>query len=255
MPIFDNNKIMEHFTLTSTYKNFLKVYSLNVSTLSKSISCGKEKGRYKLVEFMRSAVCDSKQSEIISDVVARQMKLLLSYLKFTKEKKVLVVGLGNPDIVADSFGPLVIKYLSGQLSCMSALPKTYLISPDIKEKTGFETFDVVDLLAQSENVDLIIVVDTLSTESENRIATSIQLSTTGIKPGGGVGSNKKRLSPEYLSAACLSIGIPLMSVKNSNTASYITTLANIDLAARKCAKIVAKSIAIALYGKGCKFDI
>ena len=56
--------------------------------------------------------------------------------------------------------------------------------------------------------DLIIVIDALATNSIERLNKTIQIATSGISPGSGVGNDRRELSEETLGIPVLAIGIP-----------------------------------------------
>ena len=55
---------------------------------------------------------------------------------------------------------------------------------------------------------LLIVIDALASRSMERISSSIQLSNTGIVPGGGVENTRKEISQNTLGLPVIAIGIP-----------------------------------------------
>ena len=55
---------------------------------------------------------------------------------------------------------------------------------------------------------LVLVIDSLCSKSVDRISKSIQLSDTGIVPGGGVGNARLELTEETLKVPVVALGIP-----------------------------------------------
>ena len=56
--------------------------------------------------------------------------------------------------------------------------------------------------------DRVIAIDALASRKMERINTTIQISTAGIAPGGGVGNKRKALNKEYLGVDVIAIGVP-----------------------------------------------
>ena len=56
--------------------------------------------------------------------------------------------------------------------------------------------------------DLIIVIDSLASQSISRIGTTIQMGNTGITPGAGVGNKRKVLNKSTLKIPVIAIGVP-----------------------------------------------
>jgi spore protease len=63
-------------------------------------------------------------------------------------------------------------------------------------------------LSERIHPELIIAVDALAARKVSRINSTIQLSDTGVAPGGGVGNNRKRLDEEGLGVPVIAIGVP-----------------------------------------------
>ena len=55
---------------------------------------------------------------------------------------------------------------------------------------------------------LVIAIDSLCSKNIDRINKSIQISDTGIVPGGGVGNKQEELSEETLGIPVIGVGIP-----------------------------------------------
>lgn len=55
---------------------------------------------------------------------------------------------------------------------------------------------------------MIIVIDSLCSKNIDRINKSIQISDTGIVPGGGVGNRQEELSDKTLGIPVIAVGVP-----------------------------------------------
>lgn len=55
---------------------------------------------------------------------------------------------------------------------------------------------------------MLIVIDALAARSVNRVATTIQITDTGINPGSGVGNHRLGISKESIGIKVIAIGIP-----------------------------------------------
>ena len=55
---------------------------------------------------------------------------------------------------------------------------------------------------------LVIVIDALASRSIERISSTVQISDTGIIPGGGVGNARSEISENTLGIPVIAIGIP-----------------------------------------------
>lgn len=92
--------------------------------------------------------------------------------------------------------------------------------------TGIETVEIVKGIVDNIKPKLVIAVDSLCSKNIDRINKSIQISDTGIIPGGGVGNKQEELSEETLSVPVIGVGIP--TVLDAATI-VIDTLKSCDL--------------------------
>jgi spore protease len=76
--------------------------------------------------------------------------------------------------------------------------------------TGIETLEFVKGVVDNVNPKLIIAIDSLCSKSMSRISNSIQLSDTGIVPGGGVENARLELSKKTL-------GIPVIAIRYTHS--------------------------------------
>ena len=74
--------------------------------------------------------------------------------------------------------------------------------------TGMETSDIIKGVLKCHDYDLIIVIDSLSTSSIERLNKTIQITDTGISPGSGVGNRRKELSISTMGVPVIAIGVP-----------------------------------------------
>lgn len=56
--------------------------------------------------------------------------------------------------------------------------------------------------------DRVVAIDALASRKMERVNSTIQISTAGISPGGGVGNTRKSLTKETLGVDVIAIGVP-----------------------------------------------
>ncbi len=136
----------------------------------------------------------------------------------TKEDDILVVGLGNMASTPDSLGPKVIQDIDITRHLIKYAPQ-YLengvrpvsaISPGVLGTTGIETQEILQGIIQNVKPKIVVVIDSLASKSIERISSSIQISDTGIVPGGGVDNARKELSKKTLGIPVIAIGVPMV---------------------------------------------
>lgn len=82
------------------------------------------------------------------------------------------------------------------------------VAPGVLGTTGIETLEIIKGVVDNVKPKLLIVIDALASRSIERISSTIQISDTGIVPGGGVGNTRKELSENTLGIPVIAIGIP-----------------------------------------------
>lgn len=142
-------------------------------------------------------------------ILTNCLKRFFKSKNISKSSKILIVGLGNSDILADCLGKATLDNLN------SGRKNVYKICPGIYPMTGIDTVDFVKYISNGVKADAIIAIDALATNEITRLATSIQLTTVGIAPGSGVKSDNKKICEEEIGKPCISIGVPLMMFASS----------------------------------------
>ena len=131
--------------------------------------------------------------------------------------RILVVGLGNPDLTPDAVGPAAAALIEPTMQLARLDEKAFLalecseiavISPGVSSKSGIESTDIVKSLTKKISPSLVIAIDALASRSPSRLGTTIQISDTGIHPGTGLGKGTGRLCAETLGVPVIAIGVP-----------------------------------------------
>ncbi len=130
--------------------------------------------------------------------------------------EVLVVGLGNLYATPDSLGSKVVQNIEITRHIKIYLPNAIdpntrsisAITPGVLGTTGVETIEIVKGIVDNIKPKLVIAIDSLCSKNIDRINKSIQISDTGIVPGGGVGNRQEELSKDTLGIPVIGIGVP-----------------------------------------------
>lgn len=147
----------------------------------------------------------------------RAVGALLSELLPSGEGTVLVVGLGNEGITADSVGPQTVKRLVVTHHIKLLNPELYhglslgdlaAMVPGVLGQTGVESAALVRAAADRLGPRCVIAVDALAARSLERLATTVQLTSTGISPGSGVCNSREELSQKTLGCPVIAVGVP-----------------------------------------------
>ena len=173
-----------------------------------------------------------KEKEVIQ-VFSDELKMIIDQ-HIDKSDEILIVGLGNLNATPDSFGAKVVENIEItrhiKMFLPNAIDKTVrsvsAIVPGVLGTTGIETIEIVKGITNNIKPKLIIAIDSLCSKNIDRIGKSIQISDTGIVPGGGVGNRQEELSEETLGIPVVGVGIP--TVLDAATI-VIDTLNNCDI--------------------------
>ncbi|CEJ72601.1 germination protease [[Clostridium] sordellii] len=170
-------------------------------------------GTYTTIESKLMKYDDDESRE---QVISYLKDELISILGNDKTKKTLVIGLGNWNITSDALGPKTVSKTLVTRHIFKNYNKDYDddftevsgLSPGVMGITGIETSEIVKAIVEATNPDRVIAIDALASRKMERVNSTIQISTAGISPGGGVGNKRKALNKEYLGVDVIAIGVP-----------------------------------------------
>lgn len=199
--------------VVSNTKDGVITTTVNVLNENGERAVSKKIGKYVTMEVTEINYLDEKSKEAVEDLIANEVRELIGA---DIKKSILVVGLGNIAVTPDALGPKVVKSIDitrhllnyakelvdENTRCVSA------ISPGVLGTTGIETSEIVNSVVQKIKPDMIIVIDSLASQSIHRIGNTIQLSNTGITPGEGVRNKRDALNEESLGIPVIAIGVP-----------------------------------------------
>lgn len=201
-------EVEEGITMEMNRDGYFKETVIRVTNEKGEETLGKPSGCYITLEGEDMSNFDEDYHKKMSKMLRERLKKMLwSY------EHILVAGLGNQQVTADSLGPLVLQNLSltrhlkkeGYLEeekCISG------IAPGVMAQTGMEAGEIIASLVKEISPDVILAVDALAARNSNRLNRTIQISDTGIAPGSGVGNHRMELTEKTLGVKVIAIGVP-----------------------------------------------
>ena len=195
----------------TNYSNNVKLEELEVTDNNKKLF-NKKNGYYKTISF--EDITDKDNYKEVESVFIETLKKLLKELKIKDDNSVLIIGLGNDKSTPDSLGPKVVDNIlvTNHLFKLGEVEKGYRrtasFKPNVTGSTGLETKDIIVSLINTTKPDFLIVIDALASSSIDRVNKTIQISSSGINPGSGVGNNREELSYKTLNIPVIAIGVP-----------------------------------------------
>ena len=152
---------------------------VKITTENGARTMGRPQGSYITIEAPGLSVHDEDYHREISLEIARHLQ---NVINLERELSILVVGLGNSAITADSLGPHVVENLH-------------------------ITRHIQGIVAETKP-DIVVAIDALAARSTRRLNRTIQITDTGINPGSGVGNHRVGLTEENLQVKVIGIGVP-----------------------------------------------
>lgn len=241
-----------------------KVSRISVTNENGEKAVGKPMGEYVTVEVAPFA----RQAQFIDDSLDA---IVTEIRRFLPEKgSVLVAGLGNMKITPDALGPkcasmiFSTRHITGEiqkatglygLRCVSS------VSTGVTGDTGVEAGELLRGIIDGVKPDTVITVDALAARSVSRLGNTVQMCSTGIVPGSGVGNARREISEKTLGVPVVAIGVPTVVdaatlvadysgdvsfVSDNGTENMMVTPREIDLMIERAAKLTALAINCAL---------
>lgn len=143
------------------------------------------------------------------------------------DTRILVAGLGNPDMTPDAIGPFTVRGITATRHLRQHDAEMYAalgccelsaVAPGVLGQTGVESGNVIQGVVKHVKPHLLIAVDALAARSCERLASTVQLSDHGIGPGAGVGNHRMAVDAESMGCPVLALGVP--TVVDSATLVY-----------------------------------
>lgn len=188
--------------------NHIKETKIVIKNKKGEESLGKPKGTYITIEAKNLSENDGNFHKEMSEALFLNLKEMLD-----KKKRILIAGLGNANVTADSLGPKVVNNLCItrhlQKKGIGIYPfEISAIAPGVMAQTGIETSEILESLVNRIKPDAVIAIDALAARSSSRLNKTIQISDTGIVPGSGVGNHRNEITKHTIGVPVFAIGVP-----------------------------------------------
>ena len=207
-----------------------EILRVQIRTPKAAERIGKPMGCYVTVECGEIPALSEAEHERVCCALAveiREMAEKMSGRRIGSGFSVLVIGLGNDEITPDAIGPQTVRRLSvtrhlrqmdHALFSTVGLCEISALCPGVLGKTGLESVELVRGAVNAVSPDLVIAVDALAARSAQRLASTVQISDTGIQPGSGIGNRRRALNTESVGVPVMALGVP--TVVESATLLY-----------------------------------
>ncbi|MCR4803222.1 MAG: GPR endopeptidase [Lachnospiraceae bacterium] len=242
-----------------------KISNLRVISEEGRQRIGKEIGNYVTIELEQGGELDAEK------YLYQELKALCG----GEKRRYLIVGLGNREITSDAIGPYAIEnvYATSHFSEKTLKKNRWkaisVLSPGVMAQTGMEVQKIIKPLVEQMKIEQVIAIDSLAARNVSRLGNTIQITDTGICPGGGIGNARKELNKDTLGVEVIAIGVPTVvyaetivrdyveiglknkpgsggqmaewmeEIKNSSMEDLLVTGKDVNLQVRKMSKIIA----------------
>lgn len=206
-----NQKLPEGVKYDSFVKGNVKITRIEIFSEAGEKAVGKPAGKYITAEtppFAEHAQFIDEAHEIIAGEISSLLP---------ERGTVLVAGLGNSRITPDALGPrcasmiFATRHITGELlekTGLGSLRSVCAFSTGVLGETGAEAGELIKGITQVLKPSAVITVDALAARSTKRLGNTVQMCTTGIIPGSGVGNSRAEISEKTLGVPVIAIGVP-----------------------------------------------
>lgn len=178
---------------------------------------GKPIGTYVTVDVKNLKIATDEELEKAGNIVKDELKKIIDS-HCQGQDEILVVGLGNQFVTPDALGPKVVSELEITRHFIKYTPQYVVegtrsvcaVAPGVLGTTGIETSEIIKGIVENIKPKMLIVIDSLASKSIDRISSTVQISDTGIVPGGGVGNAREELSEKTMGIPVIAIGVPMV---------------------------------------------
>lgn len=204
-------------TSESTVNDNIKTNIVKITNEQGKQAIGKPIGTYVTVDIKNLKLATDEDIQKASDVVKDELKKIIDS-HCESQDEILVVGLGNQFVTPDSLGPKVVSEIEVTKHFIKYTPQYVVegtrsvcaIAPGVLGTTGIETSEIIRGIVDKVQPKMLIVIDSLASKSIERISSTVQISDTGIVPGGGVGNAREELSEKSIGIPVIAIGVPMV---------------------------------------------
>ncbi len=191
----------------------LKQYGIQLSKLfvdssSKAKRLGFNRGHYFIINAPLLSSLMEEHCEILQAELSCRLEFLFKENKIKNKARVLFVGIGNPEIIADSFGVLTVNKIS--INPYKKNNRIFKIVPNIFSNTGLNAYDIIRLIVEAFDISLVFLFDSLATSNISRLGTSLQINDAGLTPGSAINNFGRPINKNTLNVPCFVVGVPTM---------------------------------------------
>ena len=203
---------------------------ITVTSIEGAASIGRPAGIYDTLLLPRMDLMDLDSIDDASDEIGQELSGLMGRMGIIPER-ILVVGLGNASLTPDSIGcecalqvkpTMHIKEMDPDMFYALECSQIAVVRPGVGSESGLDAIDTVKGVCDRIHPDVVFAIDALASRSAERLGTTVQISSTGIMPGSGLGNTNKPINVKTVGIPVVAIGIPtIMDARLFTNESYM----------------------------------
>lgn len=188
---------------------------VRISSEEGAKAIGRPLGTYDTLNTARLDTMDDDGLYDVQEELARRLCTMFGDIA-VMPARILVVGLGNDALTPDSTGPKCAKLVRPTMHIRDWDEELFdglecseiaVLAPGVSARTGMDTGAVVKAVCESICPDAVIAIDSIMTSSRERLGSTVQITDTGIFPG-GVGNLKTPITRSGVGVPVIGIGVP-----------------------------------------------
>lgn len=178
-------------------------------------SIGRPKGLYDTLTVNRLDTMDEDMLLDTQEEIAKRLCRICDDIA-VMPARILVVGLGNMSVTADSIGPKVATRVKPTMHIREYDEEFFddlecseiaVLCPGVPALTGMDSAVTVRAVCEAIAPDIVIAADAMTTRSKSRLCNTFQISDTGVFPG-GMGNLKTPITRSAIGVPVIGIGVP-----------------------------------------------
>lgn len=181
---------------------------LFVDTPAKAKKLGFDRGHYFIINAPLFSHLVQEHVEILQKTLLLHIRFLLRQNKLQKGARVLFVGIGNPQISADSFGVKTVEKI--EIFPFKKNNNLFKMTPNVFANTGLNAFEMIKLVVEAYDISAVFLFDSLATNNFSRLGCSLQFNDAGLTPGSANNNFGMPINKQSLCVPCFSVGVPTM---------------------------------------------
>ena len=189
---------------------------IKISSKVGAESIGRPIGLYDTLSMQRMDLLDSVEMLDATDQVAARLNRIIDDSDIFPGR-LLVAGLGNPDLTPDSLGCLCAKAVKPTMHIKEHDRRVFerlgcaeiaIVSPGVMATAGIDAAVTLKGVCDLIRPDAVIAIDSLCARSPERLGSTVQISNSGICPGSGIGNPRLSIGEETLGVPVIAVGVP-----------------------------------------------